>query len=63
MVYRVLVQIMLYKCFIFSAGYNRCYVHVGYMVLCTYCTVCMMDMHCCVRMVLCACWICGAMYR
>jgi len=26
-------------------------------VLCTYCNVRMMDMWCCVHMVLCACWI------
>ena len=57
--YRVLVQIVLYECCIFSVGYIWCYVHVGYTVLCTYCNVCMMDMRCYMHMVFCACWICN----
>jgi len=39
------VHIVLYECCIFSVGYRWCYIHIGYVVLCTYCTVCMMDMH------------------
>jgi len=53
--YRV-VHIVLCKNFICSVGYRLCYVHVQYVVLCTYCTVCMLDMQCCMHRVLSACW-------
>ena len=39
------------------------YVHVGYVVLCTYFTVCMMNMQCFLHMVLCTCWISSAVCR
>ena len=50
-----MVQIVLYECYIFNTEYRWCCVHVGYVVFCTYCNVYMMDMRCCVHMVLCAC--------
>lgn len=36
-----------------STGYRWCYVHVGYVVLCTYHIVHMLGMRCCVHNVLC----------
>jgi len=55
-VYRV-VEIVLCVYYICSVGYRWCYVHVGYLVLCTYRIVRMLDTRSCVHMVLCTCWI------
>lgn len=35
---------------------------VVHIVLCTYCTMCIKDMRCCVHMALCTCWICNFVY-
>jgi len=39
---------MLCECCIHSVGYIWCYLHDGYVVLCAYGVVCMLDMQCCV---------------
>ena len=39
-----------------------CCENIVYAILCTYGTVHMLDMWCCVHIVLCACWICCVMY-
>jgi len=59
----MMVQIVLCEYCICSVGYGLCYEDVGYAVLCTYCIVHMMSMRSCVHMVLCACWICGVVYK
>jgi len=58
---------VLYKFCIVFMMYIRCLyiwfsMHVGYAVLCMDDVMYMLDMQCCVWMVLCKCWICSAMY-
>jgi len=50
-----MVQIMLCEYFICSLGHRWFYVHIGYVVLCAYGVVHMLDMQCCVNMMLCTC--------
>ena len=57
------VDIVLYAWWICNVVFIWCCVHVGYEMLCTYCTVRIMDVRCCVHMVLCTCWICSVVYR
>lgn len=38
------------------------YVHDAYVVLYAYGALRVLDMHCCVQMMLCTCWICNVMY-
>jgi len=60
--YSMIIPMVLFAYCICSAGYRWFYVHVGYAMICTYRIVHMMDMKCCVHMVLCACWICSVVY-
>lgn len=53
---------VLCTCWICGAMYILYYVHDGYVVLCAYGVVRMLDIQCCVRRVLCTCCICNAMY-
>lgn len=53
------VPMMLYTC---GVKYIWCCVHIIYAVLCTDGVVGMLDMRCCVQMVLCTCWICNVVY-
>ena len=52
--YSVIVPMVLCAYCICSDGYRWWYVRVAYAVMCTYCTMHMMDMQCFVHIVLCA---------
>jgi len=58
-VYMLFMQYYVHGVIIDSVVCIWCSAHVGYMMLFTYCIVCMMDIRCCTHMVLCACWICN----